>query len=174
MSVLSWNIRGLGSESKSSWCRKLKAENEIGFILIQETQFESLERVNVNRFWGRGDMEFEHVDASGRSGGLISMWNPRLFVKESVVKDRNFLVVSGYLKEDGRRITLINVYCPQRLNDKCVVWEQLKSIITEDGGFWIVGGDFNSVRDSVERRNSNFNRLDSEAFNEFIEDAGLV
>lgn len=173
MNVMSWNVRGLGSDDKSSWCRKLKVKNEICCIMLQETQFESLENVKLNRFWGNDDFEFIHVDATGRSGGLISLWNPRVFSKESVFSDRNLLVVSGSLKHDGRRAHIVNVYCPQSLVGKRRVWDMLKSVIVNDGGLWFVGGDFNSVRDEEERRNSGFNLQETNEFNEFVEEVGL-
>ncbi|XP_021990938.1 uncharacterized protein LOC110887669 [Helianthus annuus] len=173
MNVISWNIRGLGADGKGGWCRKLKTENEVGFILIQETQFSSLDTINVSSFWGSGEFEFEYVDATGRSGSLITLWNPKLFVKASVLKDRNMPVVSGHVKSDGSKLTVVNVYCPQRLQDKRRVWELMKSVKSDGDGLWIVAGDFNSVRDCAERRNSNFDLADSNAFNEFVEDAEL-
>ncbi|PWA39256.1 RNA-directed DNA polymerase, eukaryota, Nucleotide-binding alpha-beta plait domain protein [Artemisia annua] len=163
----------MGSDSKGSWCKNLKVANEVGFIMIQETQFESLDNVNISRFWGSEDFEFEYVDATGRSGGLISLWNPRIFAKCSVYKDRNILAVSGMIKNDGRKVTCINVYCPQRINDKRMVWDKIRSLVSVDDGFRVVGGDFNSVRDSVERRNSYFNAAETNEFNDFVDDAGL-
>lgn len=158
---------------KSSWVRKLKVSNEVGFIMLQETQFQSLEGVDVSRLWGSGEFEFEYVDATGRSGGLISIWNPKVFVKTSIFKSRSMLVVSGYMKHDGQKVSYVNVYCPQKLVDKRVVWDAIKAIDMDDNGYWIVAGDFNSVRDRSDRRNSKFKEADTKEFNEFLEDAGL-
>src|ERR1044071_6777850 len=108
MNVLSWNVRGLGSDVRGPWLRKLKAEKEIGALFIQDTQFESLDTVELSRLCGRTVVDYAYVDAPGRSGGLITMWNPKVFSMCAVTKTRNVLVVSRMLKGDGRKLTLIN------------------------------------------------------------------
>ncbi|PWA39255.1 reverse transcriptase domain, Reverse transcriptase zinc-binding domain protein [Artemisia annua] len=54
-----------------------------------------------------------------------------------------------------------------------MVWDKIRSLVSVDDGFRVVGGDFNSVRDSVERRNSYFNAAETNEFNDFVDDAGL-
>ncbi|XP_021975537.1 uncharacterized protein LOC110870667 [Helianthus annuus] len=149
MNCISWNIRGLGSANKCSWVKNLKVANEVGFAMIQETQLQSLQGVNVSKLWGTGVFEYEAVDAVGRSG------------------------VSGYLKNDGQKISFVNVYSPQKLVDKRAVWEVLKRLITNDDELWCVAGDFNCVRDRSDRRNSKFHEGATKEFNDFLEDMGL-
>ncbi|XP_021990912.1 uncharacterized protein LOC110887642 [Helianthus annuus] len=144
MNVLSLNIRGLGSgrissDMKSSWVRNMRSSNDVGFLMLQETQFESIGSLDINKFWGSGDVQFDWVGAIGRSGGLISFWDPKRFT----------------------------------LSDKRVLWEELARVITLDDNYWIVGGDFNCVRDVSERRNSRFNMVEANEFNDFLEGSGL-
>ncbi|XP_022014589.1 uncharacterized protein LOC110914077 [Helianthus annuus] len=91
MNVISWNIRGLGSVGKSSWIRKLKVTNEVGFLMLLETQFQSIEGVDVSRFWGTGEFDFEYVDATGRH---------RFWAKEG---DENSSFFHGVI--NGRRMS---------------------------------------------------------------------
>ncbi|KAI3775666.1 hypothetical protein L1987_45415 [Smallanthus sonchifolius] len=86
---------------------------------------------------------------------------------------RYFLCIRGVLKETGKGITFINVYSPQKLVDKRLLWTELERIIVYDQEFWIIGGDFNCVRDRSERRNSKFIASVSNEFNEFIDKVGL-
>ena len=37
MTVLSWNIRGLGIPGKADWIRGLRVQHEVSFIMMQET-----------------------------------------------------------------------------------------------------------------------------------------
>lgn len=173
MNVLSVNIRGLGGEEKSPWIRSLRLVNEIGFIMLQETQFSSLDGMDISRFWGNGEFSYEWVGATGRSGGLLSLWDPRRFTLVSVEKHRYYLCTRGVLKETGKSITLINVYSPQKLVDKRLLWTELERIIVQDQEYWIVGGDFNCVRDRMERRKSKFIASVTNEFNDFIDKVGL-
>ncbi|XP_022001105.1 uncharacterized protein LOC110898605 [Helianthus annuus] len=169
MNFLSVNIRGLGSDDKGTWIRKLRSSNAIGFIMLQETQFASLEGFDSGRFWGQGKYECDWVDATGRSGGLVSIWDPKRFSVSRVIKNRFFLCIRGVSNDDGKEFSVVNVYAPQKLRDKRLSWAELDGIIVQDNAFWVVAGDFNCVRDRTERRNSKFNALVSNKFNDFID-----
>ncbi|XP_021971684.1 uncharacterized protein LOC110866841 [Helianthus annuus] len=113
------------------------------------------------------------VDASGRSGGLINMWNPKIFRKISADSDSNYLLTSGFLVEDGSQLNVLNVYAPQNVVAKRNLWGKLKAIINGTQGMWIVLGDFNAVRCTEERKNSRFNITCASDFNSFIDEADL-
>ena len=78
MNLMSVNIRGLGNHSKSDFTRKIRRFNDIGFMMLQETQFVSLDGMDLHRFWGDGDFMYEQVDATGRSGGISSFLDMQL------------------------------------------------------------------------------------------------
>ncbi|XP_021996297.1 uncharacterized protein LOC110893498 [Helianthus annuus] len=110
MNVMSLNIRGLGCSGKTEWVRGLRVHHEVHFILIQETQFSSLDTVDIGRFWGRGDFSFEWVPSAGRSGGLLSIWDSKVFAVEDVQKYSNCLLVTGKVKGSGVSNHLLNVF----------------------------------------------------------------
>ncbi|XP_076930153.1 uncharacterized protein LOC143594820 [Bidens hawaiensis] len=98
-----------------------------------------------------------------------------ILAKELLVieKHRSYLCIHGILKDDGKAFSVVNVYAPQKLRDKRALWAELESIISRNHSFWVVGGDFNCVRDRSERRNSKFNAQVSNEFNEFIDKVDL-
>ncbi|XP_022014619.1 uncharacterized protein LOC110914106 [Helianthus annuus] len=167
------NIRGLGSDNKSSWVRSLRNNNEVGFVMLQETQFISVDGLDMGRFGGNNDFHYEWVASSGRSGGLVSIWDPKRLVNTVVVKHANFLIVSGTIKDNGKFVSCVNAYIPHNLNDKRRVWNVMRTAIGSGEHYVVVGGDFNCVRHKDERRNSKFNAVASEEFNDFIEDIGV-
>ncbi|XP_022003075.1 uncharacterized protein LOC110900496 [Helianthus annuus] len=111
---------------------------------------------------------------SGRSGGLVSIWDPNLFRAQGMSKDRNFLHIWGQLVGSNLIINIINVYAPQRVSDKKVLWSALSEVINSGNGMWVLLGDFHAVRSREERKKSRFNSACAKEFNEFIDRSDLI
>nr|XP_043620113.1 uncharacterized protein LOC122591958 [Erigeron canadensis] len=109
----------------------------------------------------------------GRSGGLVCVWDTRMFTKTSSVKDNNFLIIKGKLKGCDEAVFLANVYAPQKVRDKKRLWDRLVAAKNVERGLWIFMGDFNAVRSPEERKGSLFNSGCARAFNNFIYEADL-
>ncbi|GKB85159.1 RNA-directed DNA polymerase, eukaryota, reverse transcriptase zinc-binding domain protein [Tanacetum coccineum] len=84
-----------------------------------------------------------HIMARGRSGGLISMWDPNFFLKESI-------------------------------------WTRFLSspygidFMHHHNGSYIMFGDMNAVSNEQDRVGSDFNNIEADYFNSFIDATGLV
>ncbi|KAJ0533359.1 putative RNA-directed DNA polymerase [Helianthus annuus] len=128
----------------------------------------------VNRFWGRSLFEFDAVESTGRSGGLLTIWDPSIFAKSGVVKNRNFLAVFGNMLSSGEPIAVVNVYAQNDPGDRRILWADLIQLKNTFSGLWIFLGDFNDVRCQEERLNSEFVALNALHFNQFIAEADLV
>ncbi|XP_021990744.1 uncharacterized protein LOC110887361 [Helianthus annuus] len=76
--------------------------------------------------------------------------------------------MKGYVVGSGDPINLVNVYAPQSTAAKLSLWNELAGIIDPSVGLWVLSGDFNAVRSSDERKNSNFKPACAENFNNFI------
>ncbi|PWA77843.1 Endonuclease/exonuclease/phosphatase [Artemisia annua] len=173
MNCLSINIRGIGVCGKSRWIKSLKNEFGISFLGIQETMVKDIQASTVSNYWGGLGFDFESVDAVGNLGGLVNIWDPKVFSKDSVFKDNNFLLVSGLILDGSIRLNIINVYAPQNNVEKLNLWSRIIQTIKSGHGWWIIFGDFNSVRDREERKNSSFDPGSARDFNDFIDEAGL-
>nr|XP_043639892.1 uncharacterized protein LOC122611005 [Erigeron canadensis] len=173
MNCLSINIRGVGVNGKADWIRGIKNKEKIDFISLQETQCASINETIIRKFWGKAKLGWEGVDPTGRSGGLICMWDTGIFNKIGGYKDSNYLIVKGNIKGYNESIWLAKIYAPQKLRDKKRLWERLTEIRNNEGGIWLLMGDFNSVRIPEERKGSVFNPNCGRAFNEFIHNANL-
>ncbi|KAI7756053.1 hypothetical protein M8C21_019782 [Ambrosia artemisiifolia] len=167
------NHSALILEAIQGWVRKLRKQFGVDFLGVQETKVSGVVLQDLVPLWGDGGLEFDAVDAVGLSGGLVTMWNPKVFRKTSVTKHRNFVAVSGVLVGDGTMVTLINIYAPQRSGAKRVLWAELARLLRGGSGMFVLMGDFNVVRNPEERRNSYFNRMEAEDFNGFIDELGL-
>ncbi|GLT25058.1 hypothetical protein SLA2020_002120 [Shorea laevis] len=69
---------------------------------------------------------------------------------------------------------LVNVYAPQDRQKKVQLWDELKTMIVEVGGRWLVAGDFNAVRSVEERKGRTEDNSAMGDFNAFVETTGLV
>lgn len=174
MNFLSLNVKGAADSRKEKWVREIRKDNGINFICIQETSLEDGSKIRFDQFWGKGGFDKEWVNACGRSGGLFSIWDTNCFVKQQVIKDRNFLLIYGMTVGDYTPLTIVNVYGPQNRSDKINLWNKLTIVKDKFDGNWIFIGDFNEVRFPEDRFNSIFNHNGAQIFNEFIYNAGLM
>ncbi|KAD4889133.1 hypothetical protein E3N88_21206 [Mikania micrantha] len=164
----------MGDDNKANWIRSIRKEHKIHFICIQETQFSEISKFKLGYLWGKSNFEFEGMGASGRSGGLLSIWEPGIFQKSFVVAKKNFLLISGILLGFNVTMNVVNVYGPHSLNEKKELWAELEKLRHERDGVWVFVGDFNEVRYPSERLNSEFYPQGANLFNQFIFNAQLM
>ncbi|XP_076892880.1 uncharacterized protein LOC143544733 [Bidens hawaiensis] len=168
------NIRGIGDACKADWVRGLKTSNGVHFLAIQETKKINIPGYLVSRLWGKYAFEYDSVDAEGRSGGILSVWDPSYFRKVGRIIHRRFLVTIGEIRLLGCEICFVNVYAPNDSREKRSLWTELLGLRASLNGMVVFMGDFNEVRSSVERRNLEFSQPNANVFNDFIERAGLT
>ncbi|XP_021975185.1 uncharacterized protein LOC110870307 [Helianthus annuus] len=173
MNLLSINIRGFGVEKKASWIKDIKVREKVSFLAFQETIRSDISDADIERFWGRSVWAKEAVNPSGRSGGLLCVWDPGMFCLNSVSKDSNFLLLSGSVKGCVEEVNILNVYAPQKLVEKRALWSRILAAKAGKEGLWILAGDFNVVRSAEERNNSCFKAQCARDFNQFIYEAEL-
>ncbi|GKA71906.1 RNA-directed DNA polymerase, eukaryota, reverse transcriptase zinc-binding domain protein [Tanacetum coccineum] len=112
--------------------------------------------------------------ARGRSGGLISMWDPNFFSKESIWCDDSFIIIKGNWKNVVGDCYMVNIYGPQDQVSKLALWNRLQDFMHHHNGSYIMFGDMNAVRNEQERVGSIFNNIEADYFNSFIDATGLV
>ncbi|GJY82238.1 RNA-directed DNA polymerase, eukaryota, reverse transcriptase zinc-binding domain protein, partial [Tanacetum coccineum] len=114
----------LAQKGKKDWVKELCVNNKVNFI------------------------SFSSV---GYSGGILCVWDPRMFLKiNSMVFDYFVMIKREWVPNDKKLLMIDN-------------WN----------GEVVIMGDFNEVRKQVERYDSIFNVQGADAFNSFISDAGL-
>nr|KAJ0203968.1 hypothetical protein LSAT_V11C500292530 [Lactuca sativa] len=173
MNCLSLNVRGIGETHKVNWVKRLKVRNRSSFVGIQETQLRNIEAIDVHGCWDSDEFGFSATQASGRSGGILSLWDANVYNVTNTIKSKHFLITIGDWEGIPGDTIIANVYGPHELTEKRRVWEELLQIKRAKDGTWIVFGDFNTVRRREERHNSQFCPSSAFHFNRFINEAGL-
>ncbi|XP_076956364.1 uncharacterized protein LOC143631487 [Bidens hawaiensis] len=154
--------------------RGIKTKHQINFIAIQETQMVDISKINIGGFWDNSHFNFVIQGSTGRSGGLIYIWDEKVFKKRQTLCTRNYILIEGTMKGVDGVVFVVNVYAPQETSLKKDLWEELNSLKNEKAGVWIFLGDFNCVRDTFERKNSAFCAVSASDFNSFIVQADLT
>ncbi|PWA46254.1 RNA-directed DNA polymerase, eukaryota, Reverse transcriptase zinc-binding domain protein [Artemisia annua] len=174
MNILSINIRGLKKHRKRVWIKDMCCKYNIHFLGVQETKMTKLELFRIKSKWGNFKFDYACIMARGRSGGLISIWDPNFFVKTNIWCGDNYVIVKGKWKNSIEDYYFINVYGPQRQPEKTNLWNFLRLFIQDHHGKVVLFGDLNEVRDISERYGSLFSSGDAATFNSFIQDVGLI
>lgn len=177
MKIFSFNVRGLGKKAKRREIKEMLKKNNIDFCCIQETKLGSMENRICNSIWGDRNYDWVCKEANGNSGGILSIWNDRVFCKVSAWFADGVLVVNGFLRDEGIHICIMNVYAPCLSFEKMALWDLICNIVAQQSSSYIyVARDFNAIRKEEERmgRGTVIDYRDIMSFNDFISNANLV
>ncbi|GLU05148.1 hypothetical protein SLE2022_222640 [Rubroshorea leprosula] len=174
MKVISFNVRGLGSMLKRKEIAKLVRKERPDFLFIQETKLEEVDVALCKMLWNSDDFDWVMGKSVGSSGGLLSIWNKRSFVKQRVIEGNGFIEIPGEWGNQHIKCNFVNVYAPCDRQRKASLWEEIGGLILAEGGRWLVAGDFNTVRNVTERKGRLGETQDMEDFNHFVEGTGLI
>ena len=128
----------------------------------------------LRQVWGNTHFDFVSSSARGLSGGIISVWNNKVFIRANITCNHNYIVVDGFWAPGNVNMRWINIYAPQDLPSKIALWSSLSDLINSWDGISVLMGDFNEVRDACERYGSVFSDRQANFFNEFINEASLI
>ncbi|GJS89701.1 RNA-directed DNA polymerase, eukaryota, reverse transcriptase zinc-binding domain protein [Tanacetum coccineum] len=152
---------------------KLCNKHNISFLGIQETHSPVVDPFIVKCFWGNFQFDYATCPSVGRSGGLVSVWDPNSFTKINVFPFDNVLIVEGNWTSTQMHCYMVNVYAPQEDRKKVILWNQILEFKEANPGHYIIFGDFNVVRTASERIGTVFNSKSTNVFNQFISNAHL-
>ncbi|KAJ9565877.1 hypothetical protein OSB04_001843 [Centaurea solstitialis] len=139
---------------------------------IQETKLNAVhERLDLR---GTLDGDFSFVEATGNSGGLLTVWNKNTFHCDFVIKEDNFLAVIGKWDKIEGLVGCVNVYGPNDVKGRQSLWSKLDLLCDKEEINWVFFGDFNKVHGKHERLNSETNSKGAKQFNNFIHRNGLI
>ncbi|KAL8472766.1 hypothetical protein ACS0TY_029839 [Phlomoides rotata] len=149
---MSFNVRGLGKKIKKNDVKQMIIQNGIDMCCIQESKIEKIEEKIVKELWFDRDFDWVWRESEGREGGIISIWNRKVFSKISLWHIHGMLVVNEIWLEDNALVMIINVYAPCNVSDKVQLWDAIKIILEQNEKVrTCIIGDFNSIRGENER-----------------------
>eukprot|EP00253_Pinus_taeda_P026591 PITA_26591 len=150
-------------------------KNNPDMLFLQETKCNRalIEKLRVKL--GR-NFEVLEIESKGREGGLATFWDTRRYQIVTAEASKNYLALEVQPTGNSTSFICINVYNPQKLEDKISLLASLTNFIERhpDAKF-ILGGDFNMITSLLEKKGGlrKLNR-DGEVFISFIDNARLV
>ncbi|GJV92474.1 RNA-directed DNA polymerase, eukaryota, reverse transcriptase zinc-binding domain protein [Tanacetum coccineum] len=133
-----------------------------------------LELFRIKSMWGNYAFDYACSMARGLSGGLISIWDPNMFSKNSIWCDDSFIIIKRNWKNVVGDCFMVNIYGPQDHVSKLALWNRLTDFMHHHNGSYIMFGDMNAVRNAQERFGTTLNSIEADHFNSFIDSTGLV
>ncbi|GKV30558.1 hypothetical protein SLEP1_g39359 [Rubroshorea leprosula] len=165
---------GLGSMLKRKEVAKLVQVERPNFLFLQETKLEEMDEGLCGMVWHSKGFEWVVKRSIGALGGLLCVWDRMNFSKLGQFTGDGYLGIKGLWGLKKEMCYLVNVYAPTNRTKKAKLWDELRQMIMEEGGRWLIAGDFNAVHSIEERRGRTGESPDMKEFNDFIEAVGLV
>ncbi|XP_058741064.1 uncharacterized protein LOC131613407 [Vicia villosa] len=174
MIIGSFNIRGGCSYVKRRRIHQIIINGKANVFLLQETKLKSCSDLIAKSFWREVGIDYSVSDSEGMSGGLIILWNASKLNVVCSFRGAGFLGIKVIWMD--RVFYICNVYSPCNLSLKRVLWRNLLDLKDNfNDGEWLLGGDFNSVKNGGERKGRPVvdNQVEWDEFTGFINDIGL-
>ncbi|XP_028127519.1 uncharacterized protein LOC114324015 [Camellia sinensis] len=143
-----------------------KLREDVVLSKIAELERKDLVRIQQRR--NQGSFDFLEVGAIGSTGGLLCVWNPRVFLLQDSCCSRNFIMVAGKVKSDFDGV-LVNLYAPNEVVKRRELWDLIVRIKPLFPKPWCIRGDFNEIRCISERVGCSRRSVGMHDFNEFID-----
>ncbi|PWA50862.1 hypothetical protein CTI12_AA466770 [Artemisia annua] len=97
--MISINVRGMGENGKKKgWIRSIIKDEQLDVIGIQETKSGVVDDDWIEDLWGGKGYGYCQLPAIGNSGGIIVMWDTRIFTCKEAIGDERFKAVRGSWK----------------------------------------------------------------------------
>lgn len=147
MSILSWNVQGMGNPWTVQHLRSLVKEFSPTIIFLMETRVHDSEITGFRYSFQQYNILI--VSSVGRAGGLLLLWKKEcdLTIKSYSQNHIDFIV-----KEDNNTIWRgTSIYGWPKQQEKYRTWTLLRSLRENQNQPWLCFGDFNEILYAFEK-----------------------
>lgn len=173
MILMSFNCRGLGSPVKHRIIQQRVQKEQIDILFLQETKFTRFDPQFGRTIWHSDHYDCVHVNANGRSGGILSIWDINKFFVSHSITGNGFVLIKGVWAANNIPCAFINIYAPASTSERKILWDEVSSHIQSFNGGICVTGDFNCVLQYSERSGISPYFAGMDDFRQFVSSNGL-
>lgn len=109
-------VWGGGGEREEKYGPEASRKASFGFFVCQETKLSNFNDRLAWVLWGEKDCKWVYSSAEGFSGGLVCIWNDKVFKRTDLWGEKGLLGVAGLW--NGVLVNIVNVYSPCDLDGK--------------------------------------------------------
>lgn len=147
MSVLCWNVRGLGNRGTFLALRQQVFVNSPDLVFLSETKTDHRKAESI-----RVRLKFSGcftVASKGKSGGLLLLWKDPMVVTIKSFSDSHIDAVVMFKALNWR---FTGFYGNPRSSFRHRSWTLLKNLASLNYRPWLIGGDFNKILDNSKKK----------------------
>ncbi|PWA54295.1 hypothetical protein CTI12_AA437410 [Artemisia annua] len=104
--MVSINVRGTGESRKKGWIRSIIMGEQPDMTGLQETKSGLIDDFWIEDIWGGRGYGYSQLSVVENSGGIIVIWDSRVFTCKEAIGDERFITVRGSWKGQTRRCSL--------------------------------------------------------------------
>jgi len=172
--VLSWNVCGLGSSSKRKAINKYIKDFNVIVCFIIETKLSCSDSL-VYSLWHGQNIKWFSIEARGRSGGLLAMWDEDLFRVDSIEYAGSWISLFGSFVDDAFDCVITGYYGAGSRAERAASWSELTELKHAFSDYpWFLIGDFNETLSKTDRSSGLLDKRGATEFQTFIDDCELV
>lgn len=116
--IVSWNIRGASRDINRANLRAVVKESKADFLCVQETKVQSWSEKAIKQLGMGFNSGWTEISSTGRSGGLLSVWNKDIFHVSEIKATSSWIQTKGYIHGSKIPFACLNVYTPQKTTSK--------------------------------------------------------
>ncbi|KAF3627037.1 hypothetical protein FXO37_30068 [Capsicum annuum] len=151
MNIIIWNCRGGNNPEFKRNFRSLVDWHKPPLVALLETKKQNHQAL-LDKFPFTRMIE---VPAAGNSGGLAILWNDALLELDQISTIDQEIHAMIKVNSKDYPWLLSCVYASTYRNKRRILWHNLKSIKDNYFGKWLIGGDFNEVLYSADKKGGN-------------------
>lgn len=168
MRILFWNVRGLGKSYRRGLVKNHILQEDIDVVAIQETIKQNFEDWELKELAGNRDFCCHWNPSRGHSVGLVMGVNVQDFEIEDYISGFYFLRILVRNRITNFRFWIVNVYGPAQHEFSGDFVKEMEGFCSNADFPFIMGGDFNLIRNNKERNQGQGDPNLMDLFNEFI------
>lgn len=168
LSVLFWNMQGLGDPDKCGLVRDALVAADPSVACLQESKLADVDAQKACSFLPSRLSPFVAKNADGRRGEILTAWDPALFDLVSSSSSVFSLTVVLASTTSPLSFAITNVYAPSDHSLTAEFAADLSAVAATISVAWLVLGDFNLIHFPHEKNNPNFDVPHAATFNGLI------
>lgn len=112
MKILTWNVRGLGDDKKTTLVYQTLLNLKPDIICLQETKLTTIDNFKAIRFLPTSLRSYHHHPSTLASGGILTAWCSAKFDASLLHTDTSSLSIAFQSKTDRLQFSITNIYAP--------------------------------------------------------------